>query len=29
MSRIKEEYEDDLGKSDFFREYLYVIEGNK
>ena len=22
-----EEYEDDLGKSDFFREYLYVIEG--
>ena len=25
----KEEYEDDLGKSDFFREYLYVIEGNK
>ena len=25
----KEEYEDNLGKSDFFREYLYVIEGNK
>ena len=24
----KEEYEDDLGKSDFFREYLYVIKGN-
>lgn len=24
-----EEYEDDLGKSDFFREYLYVIEGEK
>lgn len=24
-----EEYEDDLGKSDFFREYLYVIEGDK
>lgn len=24
----EEEYEDDLGKSDFFREYLYVIEGN-
>ena len=23
-----EEYEDDLGKSDFFREYLYVIEGD-
>lgn len=23
----EEEYEDDLGKSDFFREYLYVIEG--
>lgn len=24
----KEEYEDDLGKCDFFREYLYVIKGN-